>query len=183
MTVSFFFFQKYRYLKRVSRLHRELGIPRDYAQQRRIPIQMEAADLASIGPDIYEREQRLLAGAVPAWDSMQKSAAGDGIRLQVVSAYRSVSYQEGIIRRKLEKGQAIDEILRVSAAPGYSEHHTGRAIDFSTPDFPVLEEDFERSEAFLWLTKNAGAFGFKMSFPRDNPHGVIYEPWHWAWQG
>jgi len=183
MTVSFFFFQKYRYLKRVSRLHHELGIPRDYAQQRRIPVQMEATGLVSIGPDIYEREQRLLARAVPAWDAMKMSAADDGIILQVVSAFRSVEYQEGIIRRKLEKGQAIGDILRVSAAPGYSEHHTGRAIDFTTPDFPVLEENFEQSEAFRWLTEHAGEFGFHLSFPRDNPHDVIYEPWHWAWQG
>jgi LAS superfamily LD-carboxypeptidase LdcB len=21
-----------------------------------------------------------------------------------------------------------------------------------------------------------------MSYPRDNPHGIVYEPWHWCWQ-
>jgi hypothetical protein len=25
----------------------------------------------------------------------------------------------------------------------------------------------------------AGRHGFRLSYPRDNPHGVIYEPWHW----
>ena len=183
MTVSFFFFRKYRYLRKVSRIHQELGIPREYALNRRIPIQREATGLVSIGPDIYQREQRLLAEAGRAWRLMQDSAGNDGVQLQLVSAYRSVDYQQGIIRRKLEKGQAIEEILRVSAAPGYSEHHTGRAIDLSTPDFPVLEEEFEQSDAFSWLTENARQFDFKMSFPRDNPFGVIYEPWHWAWQG
>ena len=47
----------------------------------------------------------------------------------------------------------------------------------------VLEEEFERSDAFAWLTRRAGEFGFRMSYPRDNPHGVAYEPWHWAWWG
>jgi D-alanyl-D-alanine carboxypeptidase len=99
-----------------------------------------------------------------------------------VSAFRSVHYQKEIIRRKLEKGQSVADILRVSAAPGYSEHHTGHALDLTTPGTAVLEEEFEESEAFGWLTAHAGEFGFHMSFPRGNPHGVAYEPWHWAWR-
>ena len=87
------------------------------------------------------------------------------------------------MRKKLEQGQAIDAILQVSAAPGFSEHHSGRAVDVTTPGYPVLEEVFEESEAFAWLREHAGRFGFLLSFPRDNPHGVAYEPWHWAWWG
>ncbi|MCJ7815900.1 MAG: D-alanyl-D-alanine carboxypeptidase family protein, partial [Xanthomonadales bacterium] len=111
-----------------------------------------------------------------------ESAAGERVVLQAVSAYRSVEYQAGIISRKLEKGEGIGDILRVSAAPGYSEHHTGRAIDITTPGVAVLEEEFEDTEAFSWLTAHAGDFGFSMSFPRGNPFGVAYEPWHWAWK-
>ena len=29
-------------------------------------------------------------------------------------------------------------------------------------------------------TGEAGAFGFSMTYPRDNPWGIIYEPWHWS---
>jgi D-alanyl-D-alanine carboxypeptidase len=181
MTVVFFFFRKYRFLKRLSGMNAELGIPRDYARLRQLPVQMEARDLVSVGLDIYQREQRLLRGADVAWLAMQEAASADGIELQLVSAYRSVDYQQGIVQRKLEKGQDIETILRVSAAPGYSEHHSGRAIDLTTPGFNVLEEEFEDSEAFRWLRENAGNYGFHMSFPRDNPHGVAYEPWHWAW--
>lgn len=149
---------------------------------RLIPVQMEARGLVSIGLDIYQREQRMVPGAAAAWRSMRDAASGEGVELQVVSAYRSVGYQEGILRRKLENGQNIEEILRVSAAPGYSEHHSGRALDITTPAYLVLEEEFEHSEAFSWLTESAGGFGFYMSFPRGNPHGVAYEPWHWAWR-
>ena len=181
-TVIFLFFRKRRYLKRIATLHDALGIPRDYGTARLIPVQMEGGGLVSIGPDIYQREQRLVPKAAATWQSMRDSASAEGIELQVVSAYRSVDYQQGILKRKLEKGQAIEEILRVSAAPGYSEHHTGRAVDITTPGYPVLEEEFEESEAFSWLTESAGDFGFRMSFPRGNPHSVAYEPWHWAWR-
>jgi D-alanyl-D-alanine carboxypeptidase len=100
-----------------------------------------------------------------------------------VSGFRSVEYQRGIIERKLAKGLHILEILRSSAAPGYSEHHTGRAIDVTTPGSQPLEEEFERTQAFAWLLCHAGEFGFRLSFPRGNPHGVVYEPWHWLHHG
>ena len=77
----------------------------------------------------------------------------------------------------------IEDILKVSAAPGYSEHHSGRALDITTPGYDVLEEVFEASPAFRWLEKNASHYRFRLSYPRDNPHGVVYEPWHWYWHG
>lgn len=113
---------------------------------------------------------------------MSASAADDGITLQVVSAFRSASYQLLIIERKLERGQCIDEILRVSAAPGYSEHHSGRVVDITTPEFAALEEEFEHSAAFAWLQSDASRFGFSLSYPRGNRHGIAYEPWHWCWR-
>lgn len=163
-------------------MHASLGIQANFGRNGIIPVQLEASTLVSIGRDVYDREQRLAPDAASAWFSMREAAAGEGIELQVVSAYRSIDYQAGIIRRKLDQGQSISEILRVSAAPGYSEHHTGRALDLTTPGAAVLEEDFELSDAFAWLEARASDFDFYLSFPRDNPFGVIYEPWHWAWR-
>lgn len=170
------------YRNRISRLNSRLGIPPDYAQSRNLPLYHETRTLALIGKDIYEREQSMLPEAVEPWLSMYEAAQKDGVILQVVSAFRSVTYQEGIIRRKLEKGLSMDRILEVSAAPGFSEHHTGRALDLTTPGSPVLEEPFEETEAFSWLCESAQNHGFYLSFPRDNPHGIAYEPWHWAWR-
>jgi D-alanyl-D-alanine carboxypeptidase len=172
-----------RYAQRVRGLLLELGIPTDYGRRHRMPLQPEAKRLDTIGPDIHEREQRLAPGAARAWFRMRGLAARDGVLLQTVSAYRSVGYQAGIVARKREAGQSMDRILAVSAAPGYSEHHTGRALDLTTPGYVPLEEEFEDSPAFEWLTDNAADCGFRLSFPRDNRHGVIYEPWHWAWSG
>jgi len=175
------FLRHWRFRRRIARLHRALGIPPEYA--KRHPLQPEAKRLESAGLDIYQREQRLIAPAARAWRTMAAAAAADGIELQLVSAFRTVAYQEGILRRKRDRGQAIDAILRVSAAPGYSEHHSGRALDLTTPGSPVLEEPFEDTEAFAWLCRHAGEYGFRLSYPRGNPYGVIYEPWHWAWWG
>jgi D-alanyl-D-alanine carboxypeptidase len=177
------FFRNRWFARRVARLHRALGIPPDYAERHALTLQPEARTLASVGQDIYQREQRLLPGAAAAWRRLLQAAAEDGVELQLVSAFRPLDYQAGILRRKLDKGQSIADILRVSAAPGYSEHHSGRAVDLTTPGYPVLEEVFEESEAFAWLTRRAGEFGFRLSYPRGNPHGVAYEPWHWAWRG
>ena len=182
MTVILRALKNYRYGRRISRMHARLGIPRDYGARTGLPLQREARRLCAIGADIYEREQRLAPNAAAAWQRMQEAAAGAGIEIQVVSAFRSVDYQEGILRRKLEHGQSIEEILSASAAPGYSEHHTGRALDLTTPGYAALEEEFEQSDAFRWLCESAADFGFRLSYPRDNPHGVVYEPWHWAWR-
>ena len=111
---------------------------------------------------------------------MRSAAEADGVRLDLVSAFRSVDYQAGLLRRKLERGLSMGEILEVSAAPGFSEHHSGRALDLTTPGAPVLETGFEDTGAFRWLSSNATGFGFHLSYPRNNRHGVLYEPWHWC---
>ncbi len=165
----------------IERAH-ALGVPRDYARAHRLKLQREPSRLASIGPDIHGREQWLAPSAARAFTAMRDAARQDGIELQPISAFRSIEYQLGILERKLARGLSIDEILRVSAAPGYSEHHSGRAVDLTTPGFAALEEEFERSPAFTWLTRNASRYGFHLSYPRDNDHGIAYEPWHWCWR-
>ncbi len=158
-----------------------LGIPRDYGRARGLRLLREPRDLACIGTDVHARTQWLAPRAARAFSRMREAAAADRITLQVVSAFRSADYQLSLIQRKLERGQTITEILRVSAAPGYSEHHSGRVVDLTTPGFAALEEEFENSPAFTWLRKHALQFGFTLSYPRDNPHGIAYEPWHWCW--
>jgi len=158
-----------------------LGVPRNYGRARGLRRVREPSHLESIGLDTQGREQFLAPRAARAWARLSEAAARDGVELQVVSAFRSIEYQLGIIRRKLERGQTMDQILRVSAAPGYSEHHSGRALDLTTPGFAALEEEFENSSAFAWLKKHARRFGFQLSYPRKNRHRIAYEPWHWCW--
>lgn len=113
---------------------------------------------------------------------MKAAADAQGVTLQIVSAFRSVDRQAEIIRSKLEAGVPLEHILVVSAPPGYSEHHTGRAVDVTTPGTRALEEEFAGSAAFQWLSRNGSSFGYFLSYPRDNRQGYLYEPWHWCYQ-
>ena len=161
-------------------LHDELGIPVDYGRSGGPPGYEEARELVEVGPNLVGRMQRLTPEAAAQWQAMVAAAEADGITLLIVSGFRSYEYQAALIRKKINAGQVITDILEVNAAPGHSEHHTGLAVDIASPGSRPLTEEFETSEAFRWLEANAGRFGFTMSFPRDNPWGIIYEPWHWA---
>jgi len=160
---------------------RELGVPRDYAHARKLVIVREPSTLAFIGIDIHDRPQWLAPRAARAFLRMREAAANVRIPLDIVSAFRSADYQLDIVRRKRERGITMDDILKVSAAPGYSEHHSGRAVDVTSSGYAALEEEFEKSPAFRWLTRHAKRFGFRLSYPRNNKHGIAYEPWHWCW--
>ena len=113
---------------------------------------------------------------------MKEAARAEGIHYYIVSAFRSIARQLEIIEGKRKNGLSDEEIFRVSALPGFSEHHTVRALDLNAPGFPALEEEFEYSRAFQWLIQNAGQFGFELSYPRENKYGISYEPWHWFYK-
>ncbi len=167
----------------LRRIWARLGIPADYARTRRLIPQREAARLVAIGraPD-DGKIIRLAPRAAAGWRKMHAAAAHDGIVLLPLSGFRSVPRQARIIRRKLAAGRTLAEILRSVAAPGFSEHHTGRALDLGSPEHIELDAHFARTAAFRWLRRRAGEFGFRLSYPRGNPHGIAYEPWHWCWR-
>lgn len=170
------------YINRIATTLASLGIPQRVAEQPGLGLCAEADSLVVAETDENGREHLLLPSAATAWQSLRQAAAADGISLRIISAFRSVDRQAEIIRRKLERGQNLEQILAVSALPGYSEHHSGRAVDIGTPGGAVLEPEFEQTAAFQWLTANAGRFGFTLSYPRDNTAGYLYEPWHWCHQ-
>ena len=168
----------------LDRLHERLGalgLDGSYGERSGLPLVAEPSWLALAGFDRYRRPLWLHPRAARAWTHLREAALRDGVVVDAISGYRSHDYQLGIFERKLARGLSVDDILAVNAAPGYSEHHSGRALDIGTPDEPAAEESFERTPAFTWLTTNANAYGFAMSYPRDNPHGIVYEPWHWCW--
>ncbi len=116
---------------------------------------------------------------------MREEAKKDGIYLIFLSGYRSINLQNDIFYSlKSIRNQEAAERARVSAPPGYSEHSTGFAIDIgdATQRKTDFETDFENTDAFRWLLKNAAKFHFKLSFNKNNRH-IDYEPWHWRYEG
>ena len=157
-----------------------LQIPAALIAEKGLIYQPEAVELviAEVGDD--GREHRLTPAAAADWRAMQAAARIDGVALRIASAFRSIERQAEIVRAKLARGLSLDAILEVSAPPGYSEHHTGRAVDVTTDGVRPLEIEFETTDAFRWLSRRAGEFGFLLSYPAGNGHGYAYEPWHWC---
>ena len=87
-----------------------------------------------------EKEFFLHPEAAQAWLRMKNTANSEGVDLNLISAFRSVSRQREIIENKRVRGISEAEIFRVSALAGFSEHHSGRAIDITTKGYAPLEE-------------------------------------------
>lgn len=167
------------YTRRVYALHRKLGIPRAYADQG-LPFYRYPEELVTVTTGVIEGQQCLMTPQTQSqWLAMHEAATNNGIGLQIRWAFRSADQQAKLIRDQLSWGGKLDYLLTWIAAPGYSEHHTGRALDL---DCLPSAEKFEDTLAFDWLFKNALKFGFKLSYPLGNDSGFIYEPWHWCYQ-
>jgi D-alanyl-D-alanine carboxypeptidase len=158
----------------------ELGISGEVLAVRCFSECREASDLevAEVGSD--GKEHLLVPAAATAWRSLRAAALTDGVSLFIISAFRSINRQAEIVRRKLKAGASVDEVLSVCAPPGFSEHHTGCAVDVSTPGSPILQVEFEQTPAFAWLNTHADEFGYHLSYPIGNHLGYQYEPWHWC---
>lgn len=163
----------------IDAILKELGIPPDYGADTKMPRFLEPHALVDVGPNIVGRVQRLVPDAADAWERMKQQAQADGVTLLLVSGFRSIDYQAELFKNKLAKGHTIEQILCVNAAPGYSQHHSGCAVDVATTGSRPLTEEFEKTDAFDWLTSNAGSFNFCMPYDRSNAWGIAYEPWHW----
>ena len=166
-----------------SELFADLGIPIDYGRNPRRPAYSEAHELEDVEPNIIGRLQQLAPDTARDWRRMKSAALTDGVVLLLVSGFRSIRHQAELIRRKLAAGVEIARILEVNAAPGFSEHHTGRAVDIATQGTRPLTEDFESSAAFAWLAQHGARFSFAMPYGRNNVYGFSYEPWHWSQLG
>jgi zinc D-Ala-D-Ala carboxypeptidase len=141
------------------------------------------ADLVAVTPD---GSVKLRKAAAAKYQEMVNAAAAEGIYFAPISGFRSLQDQQHVFFDvKAERRQNASKRAEVSAPPGYSEHHTGYAIDLGDGTSPDsnLSPGFENTQAFKWLEANAPSFSFEMSFPKNNRQGVNYEPWHWRFVG
>jgi D-alanyl-D-alanine carboxypeptidase len=129
---------------------------------------------------------KMRSPAAQKFQQMQAAAKTEGITLIPISAFRTTKAQEQLFFGvKEQKAENATKRAEVSAPPGYSEHHTGYALDIGDGDAPAtnLEPQFAETAAFRWLQENALKYSFELSFPPNNEQGVNYEPWHWRFVG
>lgn len=133
-------------------------------------------------------QERLDRKIALEYEKMFAAALNDGVTLTPCSGYRSYELQKKNYNNKIkffeDQGYSTEE-AKVKAAtiimpPGSSEHNLGYAMDIV-----CVEEWFETTDEFRWLSENAADYGFIMRYPKDKQHitKVIYEPWHWRYVG
>lgn len=136
----------------------------------------------------------LRSDAERALYAMMLHMKADGISdVFVTSAYRTYSYQAGLfdqyVSDHMSAGMTREEAekaaLEYSAKPGTSEHQTGLCVDFMTDSMYDLDESFENTAAFRWLSQNAYKYGFILRYPENKSEttGYKYEPWHYRFVG
>lgn len=118
-------------------------------------------------------------------DQMQKDI---GRRVFVESGFRNSAFQLYLFLSSMRRhNYSVRETVRFVALPGYSEHGwpARQAIDLLTQEgfnVDTPPDRYERSPEFQWLTNSARRFGFVLSYPRNSPTGISYEPWHWHFE-
>lgn len=144
-----------------------------------INIQIDPHDLVLIPFEFTEgKEIYVTVETRDAFVSMALEARWEGVSLKVASGYRSYEYQKMIVKKSLTQCRTFSNTVKWIAPPGYSEHITGEALDF-TP----TNQFFTETKVYQWLKSNAFRYCFKESYPKDMRGGFEWEPWHWNYNG
>ncbi len=150
--------------------------------------------------DLHGDGYKLQKEVSDAFILMKKEALKSGIKIQVVSSYRSYEHQKRIWTRKynqfikdgLTPQKTIGKIIEYSTIPGTSRHHWGTDIDIidssvTKPKDVLNAKHFERDGVYVklkkWLDKNTSKFGFCLVYTNnENRKGFKYEPWHYSYK-
>jgi len=141
------------------------------------------SDITSVSLSYAYEGQKATKEVVDAFVDMASSAKDDDIQLLVNSSYRDYKKQEAIYKDfYYSEGSSYAD--KYAARAGYSEHQTGLCLDIFTSG-ESNTENFDETEAFKWLSKNAHKFGFILRYPKDKEFltGYEYESWHYRYLG
>ena len=115
-----------------------------------------------------------------AYQKLQAFLKKENMDIVLSSAYRSISTQQALYDEMIrEKG--VDYVKQFVAEPGYSEHHTGLALDI---EILSIEEDL-LNEKYQRMHQVLPQFGFILRYPKNKKEitGYDYEPWHIRYVG
>ncbi len=104
--------------------------------------------------------------------------------VMVISGWRDPEKQETLYGEDLLETGKTDSTL--VAKPGYSEHHTGLALDFGLlPKSDGFGRSYDGEGEYAWINENCGDYGFILRYPADKMEitGIEYEPWHFRYVG
>ena len=109
-----------------------------------------------------------------------------GIRIELESAYRSVDYQKKLAE-ELRRTEGEDYVKNFVATPGYSEHHTGLALDVTVVAGGKAVDDVYATEEtpYQKMHRKLADHGFILRYPpgKAGVTGYDYESWHIRYVG
>ena len=128
--------------------------------------------------------QQMRPEAADALSRLFAAAEADGIKLGVVSGYRSYGTQRAIHAKKVaQRGRAAE---LTSAPPGKSEHQLGLAVDVSCASISYrLNAVFGTTPEGQWVEEHCAEYGFIIRYRKEcqDVTGYKAEPWHIRYVG
>lgn len=135
--------------------------------------------------DTSVEKAHLRQSAATALEKMFAASKSAGLHLTAVSGYRSYQRQSGLFDAEI-KSKGETEAVKWVARPGTSEHQSGLAMDVSCVSYGnQLDQGFDQTKEFKWLSENAYKFGFILRYPKgkESITQYDYEPWHYRYVG
>lgn len=126
--------------------------------------------------------------AYEAYQKLHDALAEEDIHVDLDSAYRSVAEQERIVQDFTEK-YGEDYVKQYVAVPGYSEHHTGLALDLylniDGQDVYENEDMVQYPEVWAKIHEKLPEYSFILRYleGKEDVTGYSYEPWHIRYVG
>ena len=121
--------------------------------------------------------------AYDAYLKLKADLEKEGVYVDLDSAYRSVAEQQRIMD-DFTKQYGADYAAKTVAKPGFSEHHTGLALDLyliiDGKDITENEDMVQYPEIWEKIHKKLDSYGFILRYLEGKEHitGYAYEPWH-----
>ena len=138
----------------------------------------------------WDEDIKVEKEAFENYKKLKSALEKEGVTIELDSVYRSVKEQQELWdewSNGPEKG--IEYVKKYVAVPGYSEHHTGLAIDICIKKDGKLvyenEDMIADKETFAKIHKKIADYGFILRYleNRDDITGYAYEPWHLRYVG
>ncbi|MBR3523997.1 MAG: M15 family metallopeptidase [Bacilli bacterium] len=126
----------------------------------------------------------LVKDAHDAYVELYNAAKADGMNLIITTSYRNYGFQSTLYYNYVNRdGQESADTY--SARPGYSEHHTGLAVDLSTPSLTNAFTEFIYTDEYKWMQNNCYKYGFIQRYTDENQYITGYQPeaWHYRYVG
>ena len=126
--------------------------------------------------------------AYAAYQQLKEELEKEDIHIDVDTGYRSVAEQIELMQRYRER-YGSDYVKKVVAVPGYSEHHTGLAIDLylvvDGKDIIYNEDLVKYPEIWAKIHEKLAKYGFILHFAegKEDITKFAYEPWHIRYVG